>query len=71
MMYYTNALLSRCKEYRFREDAHLVVGEYMILNENEMLLVDADLKAAAVKLGGTLMSDTQMQGWIRDNKLKQ
>ena len=50
----------------FPQFTHRVLGDVMILNENELRNIDGDIGEAANKLGGVTMTHNELQNYIND-----
>lgn len=69
-MMYSIINASKGQRYGFSEETHLMLrlGTYMVVNENELRKVCADIGEAAVLLGGTLLTHSELINIIKNNK---
>ena len=68
-MRYTAGIAEKCLAYGVDPICHPLLDGMMILSERELQLIDSDVEHAAELVGGTLMSDAEMQNYIRNKKL--
>ena len=69
-MMYSIIPTAKGQRYGFSEETHLMLrlGTYMVVNENELRKVCADIGEAAVLLGGTLLTHSELINIIKNNK---
>ena len=53
------------EKYGFVTALHITIDKKMIVNENELRLVDADIEDAAHTLGGELMEESEIINYIK------
>ena len=69
-MYYSIIDTNKGVNAGFRKDLHRLCdnGSKMVVNENELLLIDSNITNACNKLGGILMTETELFQKLKRDK---
>lgn len=70
-MHYTAIDIDIARQYGFEVRYLNQVDGKVVLCENDLLMIDNDVEQAARTLGGTLMTDSEMQIWISEHTNKE
>lgn len=66
MMHYIAVDVDRARRFGFDTTNYIEAGGKVILCENDMKLVNADIQQAAAALEGTIMTAGETQAWLRE-----
>ncbi|SDO11542.1 hypothetical protein SAMN04487900_11020 [Prevotella communis] len=67
-MKYAIIVTKKGEQYGLVPALHITIDNKMIVNENELRLVDADIEDAAQLLGGELMEESEVINYMKKHK---